>query len=376
MFQTKQHLQQQNIKAITFPTDIVSIESRLLAIDPEKYAATRNYKDGAVTHLSPYISRGVISTKQVYNHIKTLDLPWYKIEKLIQELAWRDYWQQAWRAKRDEIKQDLKNVQAPVSNHQVPKAIVNADTGIEAVDDAIQTLYKTGYMHNHMRMYVAAICCNMANSHWRQPADWMYSHLLDGDVASNYLSWQWVAGAFANKKYVANQENINNFFDSAQKDTFLDVPYEAFESFSTPSELKETIPFQLETKLPQLEKPTFEKEKKTLIYNYYNIDPSWCKGENVQRVFLMEPSFFKEFPVNQSCIDFALALVKNISGIKVFVGEFHELLKDISAVHIIYKEHPTNAHYQGKEEPREWLSGIEGYFPSFFSFWKKCKKTL
>jgi deoxyribodipyrimidine photo-lyase len=376
MFKTKKYLQQQNIKTISFPTDIVSIESRVREIDPEKYASTRNHKNGAVTHLSPYISRGVISTKQVYQHIKTLDLPWYKIEKLIQELAWRDYWQQVWRAKRDEIRQDLKNIQTPVSNHQVPRAIINAETGIEAVDDAIKKLYETGYMHNHMRMYVAAICCNMAHSHWRQPTDWMYSNLLDGDIASNYLSWQWVAGAFANKKYVANQENINNFFESEQRGTFLDVPYEAFENFTIPAELEETIPFQLETKLPKLEIPTFEKEKTTLIYNYYNLDPYWHSSENVQRVLLMEPSFFKLYPVSQNCIDFVLALTENIPGIKVFVGEFDELSKLLQTVDFVYKEHPTNAHYRGKEESRDWLSAVEGYYPSFFSFWKKCKKTL
>ena len=51
----------------------------------------------------------------------------------------------------------------------------------------------------------------------------MYYHLLDGDWASNALSWQWVAGSNANKKYYANQDNINKYFNSSQKQTFLDV---------------------------------------------------------------------------------------------------------------------------------------------------------
>ncbi|MDG1098675.1 MAG: FAD-binding domain-containing protein, partial [Bacteroidia bacterium] len=219
---------------MNFPTDIASIEDRLNTIDPARYGATRNHKDGAVTYLSPYISRGVISTKQVYLHLKRLDLPWYKIEKLIQELAWRDYWQQVWIEKKEGIKQDLKNPQYPISNHQVPEAIVKAQTGIEAVDEAIEELYKTGYMHNHMRMYVASICCNIAHCHWLVPALWMHSHLLDGDLASNHLSWQWVAGAFSNKKYFANQENINTFFNSSQKNTFLDVEYSAFPDLEIP----------------------------------------------------------------------------------------------------------------------------------------------
>ena len=62
-------------------------------------------------------------------------------------MAWRDYWQQVWIAKKEDIKIDLKNKQTPISNYQIPIAVVNAETGIEAVDIAIKQLYETGYMH-------------------------------------------------------------------------------------------------------------------------------------------------------------------------------------------------------------------------------------
>ncbi len=64
------------------------------------------------------------------------ETPWQEAEKLIQELAWRDYWQQVWIAKGEEINTDLKNPQNPISNHQIPSAIVNASTGINAIDAA------------------------------------------------------------------------------------------------------------------------------------------------------------------------------------------------------------------------------------------------
>lgn len=359
-----------------FPTDLSSIESRVRAIDPLTYGPTRNYKDGAVTRLSPYISRGVISTKKVFEYIKTLDLQWYQAEKLIQELAWRDYWQQVWIAKGEEINQDLKYAQSPILNHKIPAAIVKAETGIEAVDLAIKQLYETGYMHNHMRMYVASICCNIANSHWLQPAKWLYSHLLDGDLASNQLSWQWVAGAFSSKKYVANQWNINTYFGGTQENTFLDVEYEEFENLEIPTQLQSIIPFQVETILPATDNPKFERSKTTLIYNYYNIDPYWYQGQDMQRIYLLEPSFFKQNPVSQKCLHFALELTKNIEGIQLFVGEFSELAEQINSEHIIYKEHPTSGHYRGAEESRDWMSSVKGYYPSFFAFWKKCKKEI
>jgi len=345
-------------------------------IDPPLYARTRNYADGALTYLSPYISRGVISTRQVFEYIKTTGTPWQDAEKLIQELAWRDYWQQVWLEKREKIYSDLKNPQEPVSNHLVPRAIIHASTGIEAVDKAISGLYQSGYMHNHMRMYVASICCNIARSHWLAPARWLYAHLLDGDIASNHLSWQWVAGAFSNKKYYANQDNINKFFNSSQKHTFLDVDYESFGTLKIPDILSETVSFELKTALPDSEKPALQGKQTTLIYNYYNLDPSWHREKDVQRILLLEPSAFLKNPVHRKCIDFVLALRQNIPDLKVFTGEFTELLDQIDTERIIYKEHPLNAHYNGQMEPRDWLCSVEGYFPSFFAFWKKCKKEL
>jgi deoxyribodipyrimidine photo-lyase len=341
-----------------------------------QYAKTRNFGNGAVTYLSPYISRGVISTRQVFEYIITLDLTWQESEKLIQELAWRDYWQQVWIAKGDGINTDLKNTQEPLSNHRVPSAVVNASTGIEAIDDGIKELYETGYMHNHMRMYVASVCCNVAHSHWLEPARWLYAHLLDGDLASNQLSWQWVAGAFSNKKYYANQANINKFFNSTQQNTFLDIDYNDFSKLNTPHILSETITFDLQTPLPNIDRPMLKQHQTTLIYNYYNLDPYWHQGEDLQRILLLEPAVFNKNPVSQKCIDFVMELKENIPGIKVFVGEFNDLLNQLNPEKIVYKEHPLNKHYKGHEEPREWLGSITGYYPSFFAFWKKLKKEL
>ena len=361
---------------MSFPTNISEIEKRVHSIDPLSYAATRNFKDGAITQLGPYISRGVISTNQVFEQIKSLNMSWSSAEKLIQELAWRDYWQQVWIAKGDEIHSDIKHKQAPISNYEMPKAIIEAKTGIDEVDKAIQKLYETGYMHNHMRMYVASICCNIANSHWLEPAKWMYHHLLDGDLASNYLSWQWVAGAFSNKKYYANQDNINTYFKSTQKRTFLDVEYESFSTMAIPDQLKQTIHSGFSTVLPEQQKCSLEKDKKTLVYNYYNIDPYWHQYEDAQRIFLLEPSHFESHPISKRCLDFALNLAGNIKGMQFFVGEFSELSTLLNPSMIVYKEHPTSSHYQGTEDAREWMSSVKGYYPSFFAFWKKVKKEI
>lgn len=363
-------------KEITFPTDFESILDRVAQVDATTYGRTRNYIDGSVSYLSPYISRGVISTKFVYQELLKRTAAPITIQKFVQELAWRDYWQQVWMVKGSLIDEDLKQAQIEVSNKAISRVIVDGKTGVEAIDDAISDFYKTGYLHNHVRMYIATIACNMANSHWKTPAKWMYYHLLDADWASNALSWQWVSGTNSHKKYVANQENINKYCYTNQKNTFLDVPYEGFNDFKMPEVLEETLDLSLETVLPETQALIIDEALPTLIYNFYNLDPLWKNDREANRILLLEPSHFDTYPVGKKSIDFILALSKNIEGIQVFVGSFASLMKTYSLSLIYYKEHPLNQHYMGIEEPRDWMFDVKGYYPSFFNFWKKCKKQM
>ena len=85
-------------------------------IDPVKYSRDRNFIDGSISKLSPYISRGVISTKIVFNYLINKGFEFTKIEKFIQELCWRDYWQLIWCEKKHLINNDLKNKQVDVEN--------------------------------------------------------------------------------------------------------------------------------------------------------------------------------------------------------------------------------------------------------------------
>jgi deoxyribodipyrimidine photo-lyase len=357
--------------------DFSKILKKLDSISPVEYGKNRNFIDGAVTQLSPYISRGVISTKQVFEYIMSQDYPFYKIEKFIQELAWRDYWQQIWIDKGTLINSDLKKKQEGVQNYFIPKSIVDANTSIFAIDEAIQEFYKTGYIHNHLRMYIAALCCNVAKSHWKLPSQWMYYHLLDADWASNSLSWQWVCGSNSNKLYYANQNNINKYCYTNQKNTFLDVEYHQFSTLEIPKELTVLEKLKLETSLPDIKKQiSIDQEKPTLIYNFYNLDPKWKSKLDVNRVLLIEPSIFKTYPISKKSMEFMLDLSKNINGIQLYVGEFKELKKVTKESRIYYKEHPLNHCYEGTEEDRDWIFPVTGYFPSFFKYWNKCKKHI
>lgn len=363
-------------KKIAFKTDYPSITDQIESFDPSSYGKTRNYIDGTVSRLSPYISRGVISTRQVLENILNRGYNPNKIEKYIQELAWRDYWQQVWVEKGDQINEDLKQAQEDVQNHKISSAILKGNTGIIAIDQAIYQLYTTGYMHNHVRMYVASLACNIAKSHWMLPAKWMYYHLLDADWASNALSWQWIAGSNSKKKYFANQDNINRFCHTVQKGSFLDVEYAAFDEMEVPDMLSRYEALEFDLNLPAKNKVMVKPELPAMIYNFYNLDPEWRKSQSANRILLLEPSHFRAYPVSRLSIDFILGLSRNIQDIEVFVGEFDELASAFPETEFIYKEHPLNLHYRGTEDPRDWMFSVKGYYSSFFSFWKRCKKEL
>jgi deoxyribodipyrimidine photo-lyase len=358
-----------------FPTKYNEILVRMDQVDPIQYGTTRNYLDGAVTYLSPYISRGVISTKMVLDAVLAKGYPLAEIESFVKELAWRDYFQRLGQVRN--LEKEIKFPQTEVEHREIPTSVVNAQTGIQALDQAIQQLYTHGYMHNHLRMYTAAVVTNIGKAHWFLPSKWMYYHLLDGDFASNRCSWQWVCGANSNKKYVANQENINRFAGTQQHLTFLDRPYESLPPKKVPSELLETTDLILETQLPITENIQVDSTLPTFVYTYYNLDPLWHKEEVGNRILLLDPAFFKEHPVSSTVLNFALKLAQNIDHLQLFVGSFCELKEKYSLSELYFKEHPLNLGYDGIEEPRDWISTeITGYFPSFFAYWKSLNKEL
>ena len=354
--------------------NLIEVISKL---DVSAYARTRNFKNGAVSKLSPYISRGVISTKFVLEILLKKENDKKKMEKFFQELVWRDYWQKIWQ-RNQILLTDLKYPQHPVKFRSIPKAIVEAETGISAMDECIQEFYETGYIHNHMRMYIAAVCCNIGQYHWLNPAQWMYYNLLDGDWGSNALSWQWVAGTTRQKKYIANQENINKYFSTHDFNTFLNKSYEELYSFNEiPEVLKPTSSLTLKTNLPEERKLKIDDKKDTYVFNSYNLDPMWSKNKDVNRILLLEPSHFSTYPVSEHVLSFILKMASEIKDIQIAVMEFdqlHELLPPKKEIH--YKEHPFSNHYKGVLTERDWIFPNVEATGSFFNYWNKGIKQF
>ncbi|MDX1407678.1 MAG: hypothetical protein R3330_06075, partial [Saprospiraceae bacterium] len=130
------------------------------------------------------------------------------------------------------------------------------------------------------------------------------------------------------------------------------------------------------TELPPSAALVIDPGLPTLIYTSYQLDPHWHRDQPANRVLLLEPSHFRTYPVSAQVLEFILALSENIPDVQVFVGEFDQLVARYGIEKVVFKEHPTTRHYRGTEEPRDWMFDITGAYPSFFAFWKQCKKQL
>ncbi|MCY7307838.1 MAG: deoxyribodipyrimidine photolyase [Rhodoferax sp.] len=186
--------------------------ARIAAVRPSDYARSRNAIDGAVTQLSPYITHGLVTLPEVLAGVASrhrLDVQ----HKFVFELGWREFFRHVWANRGDAILQSLHAGPLPDEAYasELPADIRQARTGVPAIDTAVRTLYASGTLHNHARMWLASYVVHLRKVHWRAGADWLYAHLLDGDLASNHLSWQWVAGTGSSKPYLFNAENVARY---------------------------------------------------------------------------------------------------------------------------------------------------------------------
>ncbi len=190
-------------------------EQLLNRLQPQRYGKTRNFLDGSVTRLSPYIRHGVLSLAEVRDAVFRRTQQRQASEKLINELGWRDYWQRLWRRLGDGIwhnQEPLKTGHVATSYADaLPVDIASGSTGLACMDGFIAELHSSGWLHNHARMWLASYLVHWRRVRWQTGARWFLRHLLDGDPASNNLSWQWVASSFSHKPYVFNRSNLERY---------------------------------------------------------------------------------------------------------------------------------------------------------------------
>ena len=198
-------------------------ERQLSQINAKRYGRSRNHLNGSVTRLSPYIRHGVLTLSEVrdavFAQLKANKQQRDEGGKLINELGWRDFWQRMWIDLGDRIHDDQEDHKTGLnpSDYQqnLPDDIREGRTGLACMDGFRNELVSHGWLHNHARMWMASYLVHWRRVHWSVGAKWFLEHLLDGDPASNHLSWQWVASCFSHKPYFFNRQNLDRYSDGS-----------------------------------------------------------------------------------------------------------------------------------------------------------------
>jgi deoxyribodipyrimidine photo-lyase len=153
--------------------------------------------------LSPHLHFGEVSPNQVWfailgafdNAFDHKDLDVY-----LSELGWREfsYYLLYHFDNINELNFNPKFNEFPWrSSEKDLEAWQQGKTGVPIVDAGMRELYKTGYMHNRVRMIVGSFLVKNLLIDWREGERWFWDCLLDADMASNSAGWQWVAGSGA-----------------------------------------------------------------------------------------------------------------------------------------------------------------------------------
>ena len=217
--------------------------SAFLAEAGADYAAARNTDRGpdarpTTSALSPYLRRRLVTEAEV---VAAAEAAFGDggAEKFVSEVFWRTYFKghlethpAAWTDFLALAAADRKRLAAEPGLRRTFEAAIAGRTGIDGFDDWARQLVEAGWLHNHARMWFASIWIFTLRLPWALGADFFLRHLLDGDPASNTLSWRWVAGLHTQgKHYVARAENIRRYtedrFDPRNLDEYPDALGEA-----------------------------------------------------------------------------------------------------------------------------------------------------
>ena len=267
------------------------------------YNSKRNFDFGPkerknVSCLSPYITHRLITEYETVERVLK-KRPYQKVEKYVQEIFWRIYWK-GWLELRPKVwtdfTEDLKNIKDDEKLQQA----VNGKTQISCFNDWVNEIKEFNYLHNHTRMWFASIWIFTLKLPWQKGAEFFLKYLLDGDAASNTLSWRWVAGLQTKgKNYSAQSWNIEKFTNNKYKNIRL---------------AENPIPLQdkREYKLTEIENFNDSEKVKNLIFFENDLNLENYNLDNYQNIYcLLLENDKRKIKLDQKVLDFKRIIIKN-----------------------------------------------------------------
>lgn len=168
-----------------------------------RYAEERDFPGlESTSRLSPHLAFGEIGPRQIWATTDRLgrQAPVESLRKLRSELGWREF---AWHLLFHNPDFATKNFSSAFDSFRwaepgpTLKAWQQGRTGYPIVDAAMRQLWRTGWMHNRLRMVAGSFLVKHLLIDWRLGEAWFWDTLVDADPANNAVGWQWIAGSGA-----------------------------------------------------------------------------------------------------------------------------------------------------------------------------------
>lgn len=170
----------------------------------EDYAEGRDRPDKrSVSRLSPHLHFGELSPNSAWYAVKEFENRKgfeKSVDKFLSELGWREfchYLLYYWPTLPTDSMQKKFDRFSWRDDDEGLRRWQKGQTGCPIVDAGMRELWRTGYMHNRVRMLAASFLVKNLMIHWREGEQWFWDTLVDADLANNSAGWQWVAGSGA-----------------------------------------------------------------------------------------------------------------------------------------------------------------------------------
>ena len=312
--------------------------------DVLNYSRLRNFDFGSkqknhVSYFSKFISHRIINEYDLLSKLLSIHKP-ELVEKFVQEIFWRIYWK-GWLEKRPAVWIDfIKEINEIKANKGVEIAL-NSKTNIDCFDHWVFELKQNNYLHNHARMWFASIWIFTLKLPWQLGAKFFMENLMDGDAASNTLSWRWVAGLQTKgKHYLAKPWNIAKFTGNR---------------FGQEKLAEESFPIQEDFDYEIQANPDYNYEKKSdyliLFENDLYINDRKKMFESYKKIWLVIlKNSQRKIQLCEKVISFKVKLIDDFSSIfkqaeSIEANELQKKINEFNSVDIVYPSVGENLDY-------------------------------
>jgi deoxyribodipyrimidine photo-lyase len=170
----------------------------------EAYSTERNRPDRAGTsRLSPHLHFGEISARQIWHaasRIRNAAATRPDAEPFLRQIAWREFSHHLLfhypHTAQEPLRPGFRDFPWQMDGPRL-EAWTSGRTGYPLVDAGMRELWRTGWMHNRVRMVAASFLVKHLLIPWQEGAAWFWDTLVDADLANNTMGWQWSAGCGA-----------------------------------------------------------------------------------------------------------------------------------------------------------------------------------